>query len=151
MQLGLSTARTQTRSRVVLPRALTVTLCLSGAGAIIGATIATGSWFVFIVGLSWEGYFGPLPFPSRSVAIGTALGAIALPLAAWALPRTSLGRIIAISSVAPILGIPIGLQFSVNLFGGVLGALVGFACGVGWIARCPRGVSSATRHRLGVS
>jgi hypothetical protein len=148
MQLGLSTSRTQARTRVFAARALTVTLGLSGAGAIIGATIAMGSYFAFIVGLRWEGYSGPLPFPSLSVPVGAALGAIALPLAAWTLPRASLGRIIATTGVAAALGIPIGLQFSVNLFGGVLGALVGLACAVRWIAICRRGASAATTHRL---
>ncbi len=151
MQLSLRNARTQTRTPGALPRALTVTLGLSGAGAIIGGTIVTGSWFAFIVGLSWEGYFGPLPFPSRSVAIGTALGAIALPLAAWALPGTSLGRIIAVTGVGTLLGAPIGLLSTLDLSGAVVGAVVGFACGGTWLALRPRGASGASPRRLGIS
>jgi len=132
MRLGVRGATAATNRRITLSRALGATVALGVVGAGVGASIGAG----MLVAISFA-TAGPDDFPYLFVYpfardIGAGLGVIALPYAAWSLPRVSIGRILATTTIGTIIGGAAGFVW-IDLLGAMLGAIIGFGCAASWL------------------
>ena len=110
-------------------RALGVTLGLGVAGTSLGAILGGGLFAALSVVINNSGCVQISPGYAflAGGTLGGGFGGIALPLAAWTLPRVAIGRIVAATALGAIAGGTAGFVLTNPDFSAVvLGSLIGF-------------------------
>jgi hypothetical protein len=130
-------------------RIVAVTAGLLVAGAVAGALAADAA---LLIAVATTDGFGPMPADALAfvAALGALFGGVLLPITAWLfLRRVPLGLALLGTVLGTIAGGALGwiAQLGTNqITGGILGAVIGFACA----ALLLRRFASAPRVRRGV-
>jgi hypothetical protein len=135
MRLGIQGPTAESNARISVPRAIGVTLGLFVTGTTIGACLGAGLLAALSLAVDGSGGY-PYVWDAFYVAgfLGGVIGAIALPFTTWALPRVSIGKIIATTAAGTSIGAASFFSWAeMNAVAGMLGAVIGFSCAAGYL------------------